>query len=281
MSRLQKEKAIQFCRFHEGPPILVLPNAWDAASAYLFEQVGFRAIATISSGVAAAFGYADGQISRAMTLEVIERIARVVECPLRVDIEAGHENTVYEVLQTIQAVITAGAVGINIEDSTEQAEEGVLVDVSFQVELIKALKELARSMAIPFVVNARTDVYLLPAGEEADHFDQAVQRANAYRQADADSLFVIGVRDADIIGKLVQAIKGPLNILATRTTPSIGELAQLGVARVSFGSLMMRAVLGRLRHFCQELLEQETHTSMSDGAMPEAEFRSLFLKAQL
>ena len=281
MSRLQKEKAIQFCRFHEGPPILVLPNAWDAASAYLFEQVGFRAIATTSSGVAAAFGYADGQISRAMTLEVIERIARVVECPLRVDIEAGHENTVYEVLQTIQAVITAGAVGINIEDSTEQAEEGVLVDVSFQVELIKALKELARSMAIPFVVNARTDVYLLPAGEEADHFDQAVQRANAYRQADADSPFVIGVRDADIIGKLVQAIKGPLNILATRTTPSIGELAQLGVARVSFGSLMMRAVLGRLRHFCQELLEQETHTSMSDGAMPEAEFRSLFLKAQL
>jgi 2-methylisocitrate lyase-like PEP mutase family enzyme len=240
--------------------------------------VGFRAIATTSSGVAAALGYADGQISRAMTLEVIERIARVVECPLMVDIEAGHEDTVDEVLQTIQAVITAGAVGINIEDSTNQAE-GMLVDVAFQVELIKALKELALSMAIPFVVNARADVYLLSAGDEADRFDQAVQRANAYRQAGADCLFVSGVRDADIIGKLVQAIKGPLNILATRTTPSIGELAQLGVARVSFGSLMMRAVLGRPRHFCQELLEQETYTSMSDEAMPEAEFRSLFLKA--
>jgi 2-methylisocitrate lyase-like PEP mutase family enzyme len=136
-------------------------------------------------------------------------------------------------------------------------------------------------MAIPFVVNARTDVYLLPTGEEADRFDQAVQRANAYRQAGADCLFVIGVRDADIIGKLVQAIKGPLNILATRTTPSIGELAQLGVARVSFGSLMMRAVLGRLRHLCQELLEQEIYTNMSEGAMAEAEFRSLFMKAQL
>jgi 2-methylisocitrate lyase-like PEP mutase family enzyme len=279
MSRLQKEKAIQFRQFHQGPPTLVLPNAWDTASAYLFERVGFRAIATTSSGVAAALGYADGQISRAMMLEVIERMTRVVECPLTVDIEAGHENTVDEALQTIQAVITAGAVGINIEDSTHQAE-GVLVDVPFQVELIKALKELALSMDIPFVVNARTDVYLLPTDDDFNRFDQAVQRANAYRQAGADCLFVIGVRDADIIRKLVQAIKGPLNILATRTTPSIAELARLGVARVSFGSLMMRAVLGRLRHLCQELLEQETYTSMSDGAMPEAEFRSLFTTPQ-
>jgi 2-methylisocitrate lyase-like PEP mutase family enzyme len=94
MSRLQKEKAIQFRQFHEGPPTLVLPNAWDAASAYLFERVGFRAIATTSSGVAAALGYADGQISRAMMFEVIERMTRVVECLLTVDIEAGHENTV-------------------------------------------------------------------------------------------------------------------------------------------------------------------------------------------
>src|SRR5712691_5948728 len=132
MSRLQKEKAIQFRQFHQGPPTLVLPNAWDAASAYLFERVGFLAIATTSSGVAAAHGYADGQISRAMMLEVIERMTRVVECPLTVDIEAGHENTVDEMLQTIRAVIMAGAVGINIEDSTHQAE-GVLVDVSFQV----------------------------------------------------------------------------------------------------------------------------------------------------
>jgi 2-methylisocitrate lyase-like PEP mutase family enzyme len=279
MSRLQKEKAIQFRQFHQGPPTLVLPNAWDAASASLFERLGFRAIATTSSGVAAALGYADGQISRDMMLEVIERMTRVVECPLTVDIEAGHENTVDEVLQAIQAVITAGAVGINIEDSTHQVE-GMLVDVSFQVEPIKALKELALSMAIPFVVNARTDVYLLPTGDEADRFDQAVQRANAYRQAGADCLFVIGVRDADLIRKLVQAIKGPLNILATRTTPSIGELAQLGVARVSFGSLMMRAVLGRLLHLCRELLERETYTSMSDGAMPEVEFRSLFATRQ-
>jgi 2-methylisocitrate lyase-like PEP mutase family enzyme len=280
MSRLQKEKALQFRQFHQGPPTLVLPNAWDAASAYLFERVGFRAIATTSSGVAAALGYADGQISRAMMLEVIEHITRVVECPVTVDIEAGRENTVDELLQMIRAVIMAGAVGINIEDSKEQVEEGVLVDVAFQVELIKTLKELALSMDIPFVVNARTDMYLLPTGDDVDRFDQAVQRANAYRQAGADCLFVIGVRDADIIRKLVQAIKGPLNIHATRTTPSIGELAQLGVARVSFGSLMMHAVLGQLRHLCRELLEQETYTSMSDGAMPEAEFRSLFTTPQ-
>jgi 2-methylisocitrate lyase-like PEP mutase family enzyme len=277
ISRSQKEKAIQFRQLHEGPSPLILPNAWDAASASIFARVGFRSIATTSSGVAAALGYADGQISRTMMLEVIKHMTRVVESPLTVDIEAGHEKTIGEMLQTVQNVITAGAVGINIEDSNHQVEGG-LVDVSFQVELIKALKELALSMAIPFVINARIDVYLLSKGDESNRFDQAVQRANAYRQAGADCLFVIGVRDADLIRKLVQAINGPLNILATRTTPSIEELARLGVARISFGSMMMRAVLGRLQHLCRELLEQRTYTSIGDGAMSEAEFWSLFLK---
>src|SRR5579875_1517960 len=114
----QKEKALQFRRFHEGPPILVLPNAWDAASARLFEQAGARAIATTSSGVAAALGYPDGEhISREMMIEAVARITRVVDCPVTVDSEAGYGATVDEVCQTIRAVIETGAVGINIEDS--------------------------------------------------------------------------------------------------------------------------------------------------------------------
>src|SRR5205823_6096390 len=182
-THIQKEKATQFRGFHQGPPLLILPNAWDAVSARIIEQAGCRAIATTSSGVAAALGYCDGQqISRDMLVEATARIARVVQCPVTADIEAGYGNSIAEILQTVEAIIGAGAVGLNIEDSSRQAEN-VLVDISYQVELIKALRELATSLDIPFVINARVDVFLLPTGTVESPVEQAVQRANAYLQA--------------------------------------------------------------------------------------------------
>ena len=156
-------------------------------------------------------------------------------------------------------------------------QEKTLVDISFQVELLKAIQETALSMDVPLVVNARTDVFLIGTGDPARRFEQAVLRANAYRQAGADCLFLIGVSDARTIADLVQAINGPINILAGPTTPAIAELAQLGVARVSFGSGLMRAVLGRLRHIAHELLEQGTYTSMAEEMISGAELRSLFV----
>jgi len=272
----QKDKAVQFRQLHSGPNILVLPNAWDAASARIFEQAGFAAVATTSSGVAASLGYPDGQrISQDMLVENVAYMTRVVECPITVDIEAGFGGSMEEVLQTVRAIIAAGAVGINIEDSTK-GQERALVDVSFQVELLKAIQETALSMDVPLVVNARTDVFLLPAGDPHNRFEQAVQRANAYRQAGADCLFPIGVSDASTIASLVQAINGPVNILAGSSTPSIPELAQLGVARVSFGSGPMRAVLARLRRIAHELREQGTFTSMTEEMLSGAELKALF-----
>src|SRR5258708_20848467 len=109
---------------HTNPPLVVLPNAWDAASARIFEQAGFRAIATTSSGVAASLGYPDGEkISLHMLVETVENITRVIRCPLTVDIEAGYGGTITEVLQTVQAVLAAGAVGINIEDFNKTAAQ--------------------------------------------------------------------------------------------------------------------------------------------------------------
>lgn len=275
-SRTQKTKAIQFRDMHSGSPILVIPNAWDAASACIFEQAGFRAVATTSSGVAAALGYPDGErISRNMLVDVVEHMTRVVECPVTVDLEAGYGSTIEDVLETVKAMIAAGAVGINIEDSAK-GQEKVLVDVPYQVELLKAIQETASSMDIPLVVNARTDVFLLAIGDPATRFEEAVQRANAYRQAGADCLFLIGVNDERTIADLVQAINGPINILAGSRAPSIEELARLGVARVSFGSGMMRATLAHLRHIAQELLAHGTYTSMFEEILSGAELRSLF-----
>jgi 2-methylisocitrate lyase-like PEP mutase family enzyme len=277
-SNLQKEKATQFQGFHQGPPLLVLPNVWDAASARIIEQAGFRAIATTSSGVAAALGYSDGQhMSREMMIDAVARITQVVECPVTVDIEAGYGRSIQEVLQTIKAVIMTGAVGINIEDSLKQQEKA-LVDIAYQVELIKALRELATSMDVPFVINARVDVFLLAIGEPESRFEHTVQRANAYLQAGADCIYPIGILDRSLIADLVKAINGPINILGGPPVPPLPELAQLGVARVSLAGNLMRSVLGHLRAVAQELHESGTYTRMSAEALSGAEFRSLFTK---
>ena len=277
-STVQKERAAQFRRFHHGAPLLVLPNIWDAASARIVEQAGFRAIATTSSGVAAALGYSDGQhISRDMQIEAIARITRVVECPVTADIEAGYGNSIAEVLQTVTAVITTGVVGINIEDSLKQQEKA-LVDVSYQVELLKALRALATSMDVPFVINARVDVFLLAIGEPESRFEHAVQRANAYLQAGADCIYPIGRLDHNTIANLVKAINGPINILGGPPAPTLPELAQLGVARVSLAGGLMRSVLGHLRTIAQELLERGTYAKMNTEALSGSEFSSLFTK---
>ena len=272
----QKTRAEQFCRLHSGTELLVLPNAWDAASARIYEQAGFQAIATTSSGVAAALGYADGEhISREMLVETVARITRVITCPLTVDIEAGYGKSIDEVLQTVQMFIAAGAVGINIEDSTK-GPEPALKDITFQVDLIRAIRELASSMDIPLVINARTDVFLLKAGDSSEQFERSVQRANAYRIAGADCLFPILARDANTIRNLVKAIDGPVNILAGPWTPSIAELAQLGVARVSFGGGLMSAVLGYLRRVVQELRTSGTYTYAAEYSLSATEFATLF-----
>ncbi len=270
----QKARANQFRELHHGPSPLLLPNAWDAASACILAQAGFQALATTSSGVAASLGYPDGQhISREMLIEVVARMTRVITCPLSVDLEAGYGEDIAEVLKTVKAIIAAGAVGINIEDSTKQREQS-LVDVSFQVELLTAIREMASSMDMPLVINARTDVFLLPVGATGG-FEEAVQRLNAYRRAGADCLFPIGVSDAGTIANLVQAIQGPINIVAGPRTPALPELAQLGVARVSFASGLMRATLAHLRRIARELLGPGTYTTMSE-MVPMADLRNCF-----
>jgi len=254
----------------------VLPNVWDTASARIIEQAGFRAIATTSSGVAAALGYRDGQhMSREMMIEAIARITRVVECPVTADIEAGYGNSIEEVLQTVKAVIMTGAVGINIEDSPKQQEKA-LVDIAYQVELIKALRELATSMDVPFVINARVDVFLLAIGELESRFEHAVQRANAYLQAGADCIYPIGLLDRTLIADLVKAINGPINMLGGPPGPSLPELAQLGVARVSLAGGLIRSALGHIRAIAEELLESGTYTRMNTEALSGSEFRTLF-----
>lgn len=267
------EKAARLRALHRGTSILVLPNAWDAASARVIEEAGFPAIATTSAGVAFSLGYPDGQrVGRDEMLAAVRRIAAVVHAPVTADIEAGYGETPEAVAETIRGVLAAGAVGVNLEDSWERDGRPVLADLVLQEERIRAAREAAEAASIPLVINARTDVFLHRLGDEAE----AVRRLNAYLRAGADCAFPILVRDPALIARLVGAIAGPVNILAGPGAPSIPELQRLGVARVSFGSALARAALGLTRRIANELKSAGTYGGFPEDAIPSPEANRLF-----
>jgi 2-methylisocitrate lyase-like PEP mutase family enzyme len=268
------DKADLLRSLHQAPPILVLPNAWDAATARVFEAAGFAAVATTSAGVAASLGYADGGAVPANEMvEAIARIARAVRVPVTADIENGYAAAPDAVADMVLRVIATGAVGVNLEDHMPGAPE--LADITLQVDKIKAVVRAATIAGVRVVVNARTDVFLREIGEPGPRLGVAIERGRAYRDAGADCIFVPGVRDAATIRALVEGIGGPINILATAGAPSVGELEKLGVARVSVGSGPMRASLALVRDVARELRTRGTFTTFTTNAFPYDELNEL------
>jgi 2-methylisocitrate lyase-like PEP mutase family enzyme len=271
----QAQLARQLLELHHGPKMLLLPNAWDVASARIFEDAGFPAIATTSAGVANSLGYADGQkISRQEMLAVVHRIADAVAVPVTADVEAGYGTSPDEIAETAREVIAAGAVGMNLEDGDE-ARPDFLTDLKRQNEIIHAVLEASQRAGVPLVLNARTDIFLYSMGPAETRLARATERLKAYRAAGAQCLFAPSVKDKDTIAQLVRGVGGPLNILATLGTPPAAELQQLGVARVSLGSGPMRSSLGFLRRMILQVREKGDFSLMTDGAIPYAEANRL------
>ena len=266
----QKTKAAAFLAMHRGPRILLLPNVWDVATARILEETGLGAIATTSAGIAFALGYPDGEkISRQEMLGMVARIASAVKIPVTADVEAGYGNRPEDSALTTRGVIEAGAVGMNLEDATDNLEHPLL-DLSLQLEKIAAVREAAQAAGVPVVLNARTDVYLLEVGQPNARYDTALKRLAAFRDAGVDCLFVPGLRDTDTIKRFVNDLHHPINILAGPGSPSVPELQKLGVARASLGSGPMRATLGFLSRMAKELQTTGTYGSM-EGAPSHAE----------
>jgi 2-methylisocitrate lyase-like PEP mutase family enzyme len=276
--RIQAEKAEKFRKLHHGPHLLLLPNAWDVASARILEECGHPAIATSSAAVAYSLGYPDGQrISRNEMLEVVGRIARAVRIPVTADLEAGYGTTVKDMAETVKAAIEAGAIGMNLEDVTGD-DETSQVAIPLQAEKISAIRETAKSLGVPFVLNARTDIYLMPIGEEPTRFERTIERLRAYRDAGADCLFAPGIYDRDTIAKLVKTVEAPLNILANPACPPLAELEKIGVARVSAGSGLMRAAMGTVQRIGKELLETRSCETMFAGATPYTDLQRMMTR---
>lgn len=262
---------------HEGGP-LILPNVWDAASARVLASAGFPAIATASAAVAESLGYPDDEGAPAGEMfAAAARVIRAVDVPVSVDAEAGYGLAGAELAARLRE---AGAAGCNIEDTVHAhsapeadarvssagtpaapADSGaedaaapghVLAGIEEQAGLIAALRETDPDL----VVNARVDVFLsaaLPAAPDEERLEEAVTRARAYLDAGADSIYPIMVSDESLIRALVERIPGPVNILYRPGSPSLARLAELGVARVTFGPGLHRMTLTTLGDLVERL----------------------------
>ena len=276
----QRERATHLLALHEGSDVLVVGSAWDPASAVIFEREGFAAIATSSAGIAFSLGYPDGQrIPRDEMLAAVARIVRATRVPVSADIEAGYGTTPRQVSETCRGVLAAGAVGVNLEDTTDDPASP-LVAPALQAEKIRAVRAMAREFGVPLVINARTDLYWLKLGDERTRLDDAVRRLNVYREAGADCLFVPGAVDRTTIARLARDVAGPLNVLATADTPPVGELATLGVRRVSQGSGPARAALATTRRVARELKSRGTYLAYTSDTVPYADANRLFERAE-
>jgi 2-methylisocitrate lyase-like PEP mutase family enzyme len=270
----QQEKAQQLLKLHDKGGSLLLPNAWDSASARLFEEAGFPAIATTSSGVSFSNGYGDGQqISRDEMLAVIKRISATVNIPVTADVEAGYGPTPDDVAITVRGVLEAGAVGINLEDNTGYGNPLYTVDA--QAKRIAAGREAANQAGISLVINARTDTYLYQIGAAETRMQDTLDRAKAYLDAGASSIFVPGVLDRATIEELVRGIDGPLNVLVGPGAPPAPELFGWGVRRISVGGSAMQATMGLVRDIARELLQTGTYEKIGQYALTHAQAQQL------
>jgi len=229
-----------------GAPLL-LPNAWDVATARAVVAAGYPVVATTSGGVAATLGYSDHEGAPAdEMLAAAARIVRGVEAPVTVDTEAGYGMEPAELVAALQ---TAGAAGCNLEDTDHAA--GRLRDPDRHVEWLTAVRQAASDNDYPLVINARVDVFLGPffagAGPGAlyELVPEAVQRANAYFEAGADCVYPIGLWETDALRRFTSEVQGPVNVIRLPQTPSLAELAALGVARVSWATLLYRDSMAR------------------------------------
>jgi 2-methylisocitrate lyase-like PEP mutase family enzyme len=233
-----------------GRPLL-LPNAWDAASARAVVDAGFPVVATTSGGVAQALGYEDHQGAPANEmLAAAARIARVVDVPVTVDAEAGYGLEPAELVERLKAV---GAAGCNLEDTDHDAD--AVRDADEQADWLRRVREAASAAGFGLVINARIDVFLSasPDVPQAELVAEAVTRARAYLQAGADCVYPIALWDADALQAFVDGAGGPVNALAFPKAPPHSELAALGVARVSWGGVLHRATMERFSASLKEI----------------------------
>jgi 2-methylisocitrate lyase-like PEP mutase family enzyme len=271
-----KYRATAFAALHRPGTPLVLANAWDVASARIIAAAGAPAIATTSAGVAWSLGYPDGDavdVDRA--LDVIARIATAVAVPVTADIESGYAADAAGVGRTVTRVLEAGAVGINLEDAAPPGDDSPLRPTAEQAERIATAYAAAQAQGVGLYLNARTDVYLRSVGDPAGRLPATLERAAAYVEAGASGIFVPGITEPATVAELVNGIAAPVNILVGPGAPPVGQLAALGVARISTGSSLAAAAYAVAQRAAHELGGPGTYEALA-GELAYGALNALF-----
>jgi 2-methylisocitrate lyase-like PEP mutase family enzyme len=258
----QRALAKGLLALHHARRPLVLVNVWDVASALVVQRAGLPAIATSSSAVSSALGYPDGEhIPAGEMLAAVARIASRVVLPVTADLEAAYADDPEGVAEVARRLLETGAVGLNLEDGIDPTT-GLLRSVDRAAERVRAVREVAREHDVPLVINARTDVFLEAGGTSEEVLAESITRLIAYRDAGADCLFPIGIREPGDISRLTSRLRHPVNVLAGPGAPSVSELGELGVARISLGGGPQRAALAALAAIAEEVRDHGTYGAM-------------------
>jgi len=263
-----------FRNLHQQPgQPLVLANIWDAGSARLLQSLGAKAIATTSAGVAWALGYTDGNKLPLEDLQqAVRRIVGSVRVPVTIDVEAGYSDNPAAVPERLQPIFETGIAGINIEDGADAP--------SVLASKIEAIKTSTSSKGLDVFVNVRTDVYLRNLSPDPDKVSETLRRANVYRSAGADGLFVPGIAEAAQIGEVASGTKLPLNVMSVPGLPRLQELAQLNVRRLSAGSAIAQAMWKQFAQLSQGFLTEGDSAVLASNSMGYGQLQALFPDAR-
>ena len=258
------EKSRRLRELVRAPEILIMPGAYDVLSALLFEQMGFKAIQGTSGGIAAAVGFPDGEaISRDQFIELSGNFAAAVSVPFNADGERGYGDE-SGVRETVRALVARGVAGMNLEDGAAKGKGG-LVELSEQLRKIKAVMDTKRELGSEFFLNARVDSFHVMPDDPKRALHEAIHRGNAYAEAGGDCIFYLFLHSAEIIGTIAKEVQAPISILAGPQSPSVQELQDLGVARVSYGSGFTKAAITAVKRLAQEILDNGTCSMLKDS----------------
>lgn len=271
MGETQADKAAQFLKLHKKGEPLLMPNAWDIGSAGILAWLGFHALATTSSGHAATLGKLDGGVTREEALAHATELSAGTNLPVSADLENAFADDPDGVAETIRQARNTGLAGCSVEDYSGRPEDPIY-ERGLARERIVAAAEIAHSGPVRMVLTARAENLIRGRDDLAD----TIERLQAYQEAGADVLFAPGLTTAEDIRQVVESVDRPVSVLALRGAPSTGELAALGVARVSVGGAFAFAALGALREAAEELRDRGTYSYLERTALGVQAARSAF-----
>jgi 2-methylisocitrate lyase-like PEP mutase family enzyme len=267
----QAKRAERFLTLHEGERPLLLPNPWDVGSARLLASIGFKALATTSSGSAATLARLDGSLTAAEAIESARAIVEATDLPVSADLENGFADSPVGVAETLRLAIDTGLAGASIEDYSGE-DEMPIYGIEQAAERVTAAAEIAHGGPFHLVLTARAENHLHGVDDLAD----TIARLQAYQEAGADVLYAPGLTRIEDIRAIVSSVDLPVNVLARPGVPSIGELGAIGVSRVSVGGAFAFAALGATVEAARELLDEGTYCYFEQAGLGLAQARTAF-----